>query len=240
VCQGSEQEFSDLSTAPNSTVRGWSWSFGDGSVDTSRNPKKKYALPDEYTVALQVTNEVGCKSDPVTHTVTVYLQPVIDAGGPFVVAQGTLVKFNPKANDSTVVTFKWTPATDLSDATILRPTMVAQQDRTYRLTATGQGNCVAWDEMTVKILRPVKIPNAFSPNGDGVNDTWFIENLADYTSCTVEVFNRYGQRVYQAGGYSTPWNGTMNGKPLPVATYYYVIHLKNGFQPLTGSITILR
>jgi gliding motility-associated-like protein len=240
VCQGTEQEFSDLSTAPNSTVRGWNWNFGDGSISTVRNPAKKYRLPGVYTVALQVTNEVGCMSDPVTHTATVYLQPVIDAGGSFVVAQGTLVKFNPKANDSTVVTFQWTPATDLSDATILRPTMVAQQDRTYRLTATGEGNCTASDELTVKILRPVKIPNVFSPNGDGVNDTWFIENLADYTGCMVEVFNRYGQRVYYAGGYSNPWNGTFNGQSLPVATYYYVIHLKNGFQPLTGSVTILR
>ena len=240
VCQGNEQVFIDQSTAPNSTVKTWSWDFGDGKVSTDRSPDHTYTLPGQYNVKLQVANEAGCVSDPVTHQATVYLQPVIDAGPSFVVAQGTLVKFNPKANDSTVVTFQWTPPADLSDAKVLRPVMVAQQDRTYRLTATGEGNCTASDELTVKILRPVKIPNAFSPNGDGVNDTWFIENLADYTGCTVEVFNRYGQRVFYASGYANPWNGTMNGNPLPVATYYYVIHLKNGFQPITGPITILR
>lgn len=240
LCQGDEHRFTDLSTAPNSTVKGWSWEFGDGRVANSHNPRYEYALPGKYTVKLQVTNEAGCASDPVTHEATVYLQPVIDAGGPFVVAQGTQIRFNPKVNDSTVVSFQWSPPTDLSDANTLRPVMVAQQDRIYRLTATGEGNCTATDELMVKILRPVKIPNAFSPNGDGVNDTWFIENLADYPGCTVEIFNRYGQRVHYASGYANPWNGTMNGKPLPVATYYYVIHLKNGFQPMTGPVTILR
>lgn len=240
VCQGNQQVFRDASIAPNSSIKEWAWEFGDGKGSATRTPAHTYTNPGKYTVKLQVTNQVGCVSDPVTHEATVYLQPVIDAGPSFVVAQGTQVKFNPKANDSSVVRFQWTPPTDLSDARTLRPVMMATQDRTYRLTATGEGNCTASDELTVKILRPVKIPNAFSPNGDGVNDTWFIENLADYTGCTVEVFNRYGQRVFYAGGYNNPWNGTMNGKPLPVATYYYVIHLKNGFQPITGPVTILR
>jgi gliding motility-associated-like protein len=89
-------------------------------------------------------------------------------------------------------------------------------------------------------LELIDVPNAFSPNGDGVHDTWDITNLIDYPGCTVEVFNRYGQRVYYSAGYGTPWNGNVGGKPLPMATYYYVIHLKNGFAPRTGSVTIVK
>jgi gliding motility-associated-like protein len=128
----------------------------------------------------------------------------------------------------------------LSNASALRPLLQAMIDETYTLTATGEGQCTAADFLKVKILKPVKVPNAFSPNGDGIHDTWDITNLSDYPGCTVEVFNRYGQRVFYSAGYGTPWNGTVGGKPLPMATYYYVIHLKNGFAPRTGSITIVK
>jgi gliding motility-associated-like protein len=67
-----------------------------------------------------------------------------------------------------------------------------------------------------------------------------IPNLADYPGSSVEVFNRYGQRVFYSAGYGTPWDGNYNGKPVPAGTYYYVIQLQNGFKPMSGSVTILR
>ena len=240
LCQGSDNIFTDKSSAPNSSVRSWSWNFDDGNTSASQNPTKRFANPGNYDVELTVTNTVGCISDPFIKTVVVYLQPVIDAGPSFIVPQGTVIKFNPKVNDSTSVAFLWSPPFGLSNAATLRPALTAVQDQTYTLTATGVGNCTAADFITVKILKPVTIPNAFSPNGDGINDTWIIQNLADYPGATVDVFNRYGQQVFHSSGYSTPWDGKTNGNPLPLATYYYVIELKNGFKPLTGSLTIVR
>jgi gliding motility-associated-like protein len=118
--------------------------------------------------------------------------------------------------------------------------VTALQDQVYRLTATGQNGCTAADTVSVKILKTVRIPNVFSPNGDGVNDRWNIENMADYPGCTLQVFNRYGQLVYTVAGYNTPWDGKVSGKDLPVGVYYYIINLKNGFKPINGSITIIR
>lgn len=240
LCQGSDNEFHDESTNSNGAITQWNWSFGDGSTSTDHNPTKRYQQPGNYTVQLKVTNNANCTSQPVTKQVVVYLQPVIDAGPSFTVPQGTVVQFNPTANDSTSLSFIWSPATGLSNANKLRPLLQAMMDETYTLTATGEGQCTASDFLKVKILKPVNVPNAFTPNGDGVHDTWNITNLSDYPGCTVAIFNRYGQRVYYSAGYGTPWDGTVGGKPLPMATYYYVIHLKNGFQPLTGSITIIR
>jgi gliding motility-associated-like protein len=114
------------------------------------------------------------------------------------------------------------------------------EDQTYVLTATGLGHCTATDVLSVKVFKPVKVPNVFSPNGDQINDRWEIPNLADYPGCNVEIFNRYGQRVFSSLGYATPWDGTSNGKMLPLATYYYIIKLKNGFPPLSGNVTILQ
>jgi gliding motility-associated-like protein len=92
----------------------------------------------------------------------------------------------------------------------------------------------------VKVLRPINIPNAFSPNGDGINDTWGIANLADYPTAVVEVYNRYGQSVYKQYGYGKPWDGKLNGKDMPVGTYYYIIDPKSGFPRVTGYVVIVR
>jgi gliding motility-associated-like protein len=240
LCQGTDNVFSDLSSAPNSTIQAWNWNFADGSSATTQNPVKKYATAGNYNVALTVTNAVGCVSDPFTKPVTVFVQPVIDAGPSFVVPQGTLIRFSPKVNDSTSVTFHWSPNIGFTNPTVLRPSLIANTNQTYTLTAQGAGNCTATDFLTVKILLPLKVPNAFSPNGDGINDTWEITNLFDYSDAVIEVFNRYGQPVFKSSGYQRPWDGTINGKPLPFGTYYYVINLKNGFKPITGSITIVR
>ena len=241
ICSGTAVRFTDASTAPNSTVTGWTYIFSDGSSLSQQNPTKTFGNAGTYTVRLVVTNAQGCTSDtsaPVT--ITVHQQPQVNAGPDFVVAQGTTIQFLATSN-TPGVDILWSPAAGLSSATILQPTHVAVADAAYTITLSdGNGFCTATDNLTVKILRPLKIPNAFSPNGDNINDRWEIENLADYTGAVVEVFNRYGSMVWKSAGYATPWDGTSNGKPLPLATYYYVIQLKNGFKPISGSITIVR
>jgi len=86
----------------------------------------------------------------------------------------------------------------------------------------------------------ISIPNSFSPNGDGSNDLWAITGLNAYPQNTVEVFNRYGQRIFRSAGYSTSWDGTFNGQPVPPATYYYIVNLKNGKKALSGSVTVVK
>jgi gliding motility-associated-like protein len=239
LCQGTDNHFTDQSTDDKSTITTWSWTFGDGNSSTDQNPVKRYSAPGDYNVQLVVTNAAGCTSTPYNSNVVVYLQPVIDAGQSFIVSQGTIITFTATANDSTELSFIWSPADGLSDPTALSPTLDAQEDQVYTLTAIGKGSCTATDDMKVKVFKPVNVPNAFSPNGDGINDTWVIPNLADYPGCTIEVFNRYGQKVFSSTGYDKPWDGTFNGHLLPMATYYYVIKLKNGYEPQAGYVTIL-
>lgn len=240
LCQGTDNEFTDESFAVNSTIAAWAWDFGDGSTSDSRHPVKRFSSPGDYHVTLVVTSSAGCIADPATSSVKVYLQPVVDAGPSFTVSQGTPLVLEATANDADNLTFLWTPADGLSAATTLRPSLYANEDIVYTLTAKGEGGCTASDETTVKVFKQVKVPNAFSPNGDHINDTWVITNLNEYAGCTVEVYNRYGQLVYQSTGYGTAWDGTYNGQPLPLATYYYVIRLKNGFEPITGFVAILK
>jgi gliding motility-associated-like protein len=84
----------------------------------------------------------------------------------------------------------------------------------------------------------IVIPNAFTPNDDGVNDTWIIENIEMFPDAVVKVFNRWGQLLWEANP-SIEWDGLYNGKKLPTGTYIYVIELFSGEAPRTGNITIV-
>jgi gliding motility-associated-like protein len=241
LCQGTANTFTSNSSDPNGAdITGYNWVFGDQSApSTVAGPTHTYTQPGDYSISLVVTNEIGCQSLPFSQPVTVYMQPQIDAGNSFVVAQGSIIQFTATSN-SPAFTFNWSPATGLSDASSLTPTLTANADEMYTLTATGDFGCAATDFITVKILKPVKVPNVFTPNGDNIHDKWMIPNLADYPTATVEVFNRYGQQVFFSKGYNTPWDGTLKGKGLPAAAYYYVIRLGSGFPPISGSVTILK
>ncbi|MDB5127393.1 MAG: hypothetical protein JWQ85_1625 [Mucilaginibacter sp.] len=104
------------------------------------------------------------------------------------------------------------------------------------------GNCESLrQEVKVLIsgLSGTDITNTFTPNGDGINDYWKIKGIENYTNGTIKVFNREGKTVFQSKGYATPFDGTLNSKPLPVGVYYYIIDLKT-CDLLSGSLTILR
>lgn len=237
VCVGSELQFTDMSTGG---VNSWSWSFGDGSTASTANPSQRFNTTGRFDVSLEVVDAAGCRSAPFSLAVTVTAPPVIDAGPALTVPEGVVVLMRPQTADSTKLAFSWTPAGDFLNPNAFSAALLTARDAVYTLTATGPGNCTASDDVQVTLLRAIKPPNVFSPNGDGINDTWVITGLSYYPDCTVDVFNRSGQRIYRSIGYGTPWNGTLNGSPLPVGTYYYVIKPKPGDRQVTGSVTILK
>src|SRR5690606_30652868 len=104
------------------------------------------------------------------------------------------------------------------------------------------GDCgTTADTMLVRIkdCLTLVIPDAFSPNGDGVNDTYVIHNLESYPDNSFQVFNRWGNKVLDRSPYTSDWDGTNQfgsvfGEQLPESTYYYVLDLNNGDQPYTG------
>lgn len=85
----------------------------------------------------------------------------------------------------------------------------------------------------------IKVYTGFSPNGDGVNDTFVIEGAADQSNNKLSIFNRYGNQVYFKEGYKNDWNGTWEGRNLPDGTYYYLYDDGRG-EAKAGYIQILR
>lgn len=106
------------------------------------------------------------------------------------------------------------------------------------LTANGcPGNPVSF---IIRINPSLTIPSAFTPNGDGINDQWDVQNLDSYANCTVRVFNRWGIVVFSSVGYSKPWDGRRNGSPLPEGTYYYLIDTRNDEPVFSGWVVLVR
>ncbi|MGI8636707.1 MAG: gliding motility-associated C-terminal domain-containing protein [Segetibacter sp.] len=233
ICEGSSTEL----LAEGGVRYRWQPSRGL-SNDTVPNPT---ASPDvNTTYSVKVTNQYGC-SDTSSIKIGVWKKPVADAGPDLKTRLGFPVVLQGSAKGSDVTWF-WTPATDLSAAIQLNPTTNPPQTTTYTLHVTSSHGCgTATDDVLVKVFDKIVVPNAFSPNGDGINDTWNIELLELFKDADIDVFNRYGQVVFHSRGYGTQWNGTRNGNPLPVGTYYYIINLKINKDPVfKGSVTILR
>lgn len=84
------------------------------------------------------------------------------------------------------------------------------------------------------------IPNAFTPNGDGVNDEWRIADLAQYPEAVLSIFTQWGKRIFAMRPGDDWWDGTYQGKPLPAATYYYTLEVRDDRAPYSGSITLVR
>ncbi len=239
VCQGIASVFRDESASSNSPVNSWSWSFGDGTSSTLQNPSKLYNNPGTFTVKLLVKNAEGCMSDTTSKPVTVYLQPVIDAGRSFIAKEGDTIQFEATAN-STSLSFRWSPGAGLDNPFVLRPKLKVTGDEVYTLTATGEHNCTATDQLTVTVQKSVFIPNAFSPNNDGLNDKWNIKNIEHYMNASIQIFDRYGSVVYRTTGTGRPWDGNLKGGPAPIGTYYYIINLNDGSPAKSGAVTLLR
>jgi gliding motility-associated-like protein len=179
-------------------------------------------------------------SDTVNQTVVIDPYPKLDLGPDLHILEGGVATLKPKFVYGTNLSYLWTPATHLNSDTAAVPKSEPLDDITYLLKLTGKGGCSVTDTIFIKVLRSPEVPNVFSPNGDGVNDTWRIKYLESYPGAEIDVYNRAGQVVFHSIGYDVDWDGTYKGSPLPVGTYYYVINPKNNKSIITGSVTIIK
>jgi len=192
-----------------------------------------------HTIRYTFTGANTC-SNYVEQTIAVNPTPNANAGPDKVVLEGGVVQLTPAMNAGFPVTYTWSPPTGLNNPNAPDPLASPVDDIMYTLKVTSDKGCTSSDQVFVKLLKKPEIPNIFSPNGDGIHDRWVISFLETYPGCTVEVFNRYGQRIYYSVGYSNPWDGTVNGKLVPVGTYYYIVDPKNGRQKQAGYVDIVR
>ncbi|MGB4398384.1 MAG: PKD domain-containing protein [Daejeonella sp.] len=239
-CNNTSITFTDKSIITSGNIVKWTWDFGDGNKQerVSNLPfDYKYAAGGNFEVSLTVTSNTGCENT-ITQTTNV-TTPTLEAGDDLVMIRGGSVNFNIQAS-GTNLRYKWSPAIGLDRNDVKNPVASPTENTRYTVIVTSDEGCVLSDEINVLIVDKPIIRNTFTPNGDGVNDVWEIDYLDSYPEASVDIFNRFGVKVYTSIGYKSPWNGTLNGDMLPVGTYYYVIDPKLGIPVYTGWVTILR
>ena len=240
ICVNQSVNFQDLSNGITSAGNTWNWNLGNANRSIIQSPRQQFPDSGIVNISMFFNNADGCRSDTATSTLTVFPNPKLFLRSRQNLFFGESIPLIPDSLFGNNLTYLWTPPTYLNDPTLANPICSAPDDITYTLQITGDGGCTTSKDIFILVLKPPKAPNAFSPNGDGINDTWKIQYLERYPEATVDVFDRYGQLVYQSINYSAPWDGKFKGKTLPIGTYYYIVNPKNGKPPISGSVTILK
>ncbi|MGP8216987.1 MAG: gliding motility-associated C-terminal domain-containing protein [Bacteroidia bacterium] len=184
----------------------------------------------------------GTCTDSMTVNVTVNPLPIVRTGGMQTIYLYTSATLGGSPTGPAGSTYSWSPGTGMKDSTVANPVVSPTVTTIYTVTVKSSAGCSVTDTVTIKVIPNFTPTSGFTPNGDGINDTWQLA-LGNFPNSTVEVFNRWGEKVFSSDiGYSKPWDGTYNGDPLPVGTYYYVINLHDTRFPnaYTGPVTIMR
>lgn len=210
-----------------------------GGTGSTQAPVPDVRVPGTKTFYVTQTPAAACESPRAEMLVNVSAVPVISIASPVVTIQAGQSVVLPATISGQGVSIRWTPATGLSNPFTEKPVASPQQTTTYTVVAGTSQSCSASDTIRVVVFRDVIVSNAFSPNGDGINDKWVVKYLEDYPNAQVEIFDRYGQPVYRSKNNVLPWDGTRNGQQVPSGTYYYIIKTGTG-KVLNGSVTVLR
>lgn len=206
------------------------WSTGD------RTASVVITAPGEYTVEAFTGN---CS---VFGEVTVTAMPLPNIE---IAAKGTVFQLGQSIEllATGAEDISWFPSEGLSGTMIANPTATPSQTMTYYVTGTSANGCRDTTSITLHLderrmyLSP---PKVFSPNNDGTDDYWVIENNTAYANCELTIFNRQGIEVFKAQPYHNDWNGIYKGTPLPEGDYYYVIQCGGREKLKTGSIMLVR
>lgn len=227
-----------LGGANNSNAGGVTYAWTPvPTLDNPSAPRPITSTTVTTTFSVIITSP-NCSSKSYTVTVTVNPLPIVNVCCPATINEGESVNLTATGG----VIYVWSPSTSLSNAYVATTTAEPLNTTLYSVYGQDANGCVAMDTVRVTVIPSSELVfyNTFSPNGDGVNDFFYIGNAGKYATCVLEVYSRTGQLVYSKTGYDNSWDGTNYGDKLPEATYYYVFTPGDGTPKVFGNVTILR
>lgn len=237
VCLGETMSFSNLSSIANGTLT-YNWNFGDQNTSIHKNPQHNYAEPGVYNVKLITSSNNGCL-DSLSRYVEVYNFPQVYAGEDTTISKGEMVALEA----SGAYQYTWYPTEGVSSPFSKKTEVSPAETTEYIVMGEDAHGCVNYDTVSVFIIEDFKIiaNNIITPDGNGENDTWIIQNMESYPNSEVFIFDRWGNEVFYASAYHNDWNAVnKNGDILPDGTYYYMIDIEGSGRFFKGAITIIR
>ena len=213
--------------------------FSGAGVIASGEFNPEIAGPGLHQIFYSFNGANGCE-DTASQNIIVYPTPELNYPASFNILEGDAVPLSPNIIPNTTAIYTWSPASYLDDASSSSPVCNPSDDITYTVSVISTNGCSNAQTVIVKVVKDFIVPNTFTPNGDGINDYWVIDNLYLYPTHHVQVFNRYGQVVFESKNYTEFWDGKYKGKPLPAGTYYYIIDLDGQRTTKKGYVTIIK
>ncbi|MGQ0829000.1 MAG: gliding motility-associated C-terminal domain-containing protein [Bacteroidota bacterium] len=221
-----------------------SWAYSINNINwfpiANTTTSQSYSGLVQTTWYTAVVKSGICAADTATG-VNIKVWPLnpVNAGNDTIITQGQSFTLTGSANGTPV----WSPATGLNNSNIYTPIATPLISTNYVLTVIDSNGCSNTDAVFITVdaldFKGI-VSNLFTPNGDGINDTWYIQDIQNYPDNEVFVYNIYGNEVYSQKSYTNDWLGTYNGTALPDGTYYYVIKFNDSDQIIKGSVDIIK
>ena len=246
ICLSDGTQFTDTSYATGSTIASWNWNFGDGpATNTTQNPQHNYPSSGVYTPVLIVQSAQGC-IDTVSQSVGVLPGP----GAGFTADDETAnigqpVHFTDMSTNGAIA-WNW----DFGDSQIDSTSTLQNPTHTYGtggyynvcLYVTDANGCTDTICKQEIISLPPKVPTAFSPNGDGENDIFYVYG-GPFRSLSFKIYNNWGELIFESDKQSVGWDGTRKGVDQPIGVYVYTVVgvTEDGEEHrMSGDVTLLR
>lgn len=242
VCVGDCVTFRDTSSGDPVT---WLWDFDGAFVpgtSFAQDTTVCFTMPGIFNVQLTVTNALG-ESASTTNSITVFESPTVSAATDTIIELGGTA-FLVATTAAPDVTYSWSPDDYLTCDDC--PTTIASpvDDTTYVVTVTDVNGCTAQDEVKVYVnfIEALGVADAFSPNGDGVNDVLYVQGLG-LESMKFSVYNKYGEKVFESQTQDIGWDGTYRGREENSGVFTWVLQYTfvNGNGGMAkGTTTLIR
>ena len=232
ICQGDNVQLS--------ASGGFSYNWVPATGLSSAVIPDPLASPSDTTnYRVIVSSQFGCK-DSTELTINVVESAKANAGPDKYLIKGSSVQLAATAQGQNIDII-WSPNVFIDNVLTLQPVVTPPHDTTYVLTVTSNEGCgVDIDSVNVFVYKDIFVPSAFTPNNNGLNDTWFVPALSAYSEFTISVFNRYGQLLFYTKNANKPWDGKYKGMPQPVGAYVYMINITQFKKLLKGTLMIVR
>ncbi|MCO6499417.1 MAG: PKD domain-containing protein [Vicingus serpentipes] len=243
VCEGMDGFFIDSSTVQGSTINFWDWDFNDGGTDSVQNPTYVYVNSGNYNVTLIVQSAQGC-SDTITKIIPVQSPPTANFNSaPFSAKVGEPFSFTDLSFTS-IVDWQWDFGDSLGTSTEQHPiySYDVRGNYTVCLTVTDNMTCVDSTCQIVIVFLPPLVPNAFSPDGTGANNVFYVLG-GPYKELIFKIYNNWGEVIFESRDQAHGWDGKRDGVDQPVGVYVYTVEattLDDVQHTIKGDVTLLR
>jgi len=218
ACKNTSVSFS-ASEITGTGIVNWNWSFGDGASGTGISTQHVYIQNGSFPVSLQATSAAGCSSNLLIKNIIIYGTNAY-AGQDTIAAAGQPVQLHASGG----LSYLWSPSVFLNDAGIANPIAILMATQIFQVKAFTPEGCESYAEVKIKIYKgpDIYLPNAFTPNDDGLNDLLRGIPVGLQQFNWLRIFNRYGQEIFSTTDYHKGWDGKWKGQKQDNGVYVVI------------------